>query len=113
VWLGRLPIPKLFDAEHGFAVRPAESGTEFVHTERFRGILPPLLGGVLAATHEAFTRMDAALLARAESLHPDVTERTWKSTQHGPGLRPPPEPRPNRGVCSRAMPNDGSSARMG
>jgi hypothetical protein len=67
VWLGRLLIPGLFDGEHGFALRPAASGTDFVHTERFRGILPPLVGRVLAATHEAFTRMDAALVARAES----------------------------------------------
>jgi hypothetical protein len=67
VWVGRLAVPKLFDAEHCFAVRPLDSGTEFVHTERFRGVLPPLLGGILAATHDAFTRMDAALIARAES----------------------------------------------
>lgn len=67
VWLGRLAVPKLFDAEHGFAIRPLDSGTEFVHTERFRGVLPPLLRGVLTATHDAFTRMDAALIAQAES----------------------------------------------
>jgi hypothetical protein len=67
VWVGRLAVPKLFDAEHGFAVRPLDAGTEFVHTELFRGVLPPFLGGILTATHDAFTRMDAALVARAES----------------------------------------------
>jgi hypothetical protein len=67
VWRGRLAIPKLFDAEHGFVVRPFDSGTGFVHTERFRGVLPSLLSGVLTATHDAFIRMDQALVARAES----------------------------------------------
>jgi hypothetical protein len=67
VWLGRVAVPKLFDAEHGLTVRALDSGTEFVHTERFRGVLPPLLGTILTATREAFNRMDAALIIRAES----------------------------------------------
>lgn len=67
VWLGHLLVRGLFDGEHGFEVRPSGTGTELVHTERFRGILPPLVGGILRATHDAFTRMDAALAERAEA----------------------------------------------
>jgi hypothetical protein len=65
-WLGRIAIPKLFDAEHILAVTSRDGGSEFVHTEHFRGLLPPLLGKLLAATHEAFVAMDTALKERAE-----------------------------------------------
>jgi hypothetical protein len=67
-WLGRVAIPRLFDAEHTLVIDSCNGGTEFMHTERFRGLLPPLLGGMLAATHEAFVAMDAALKQRAETM---------------------------------------------
>jgi hypothetical protein len=66
-WLGRLAIPKLFDADHELAVAPVDGGTEFVHREDFRGLLVPLLSKLLTATHRAFVAMDAALASRAES----------------------------------------------
>jgi hypothetical protein len=67
-WLGRIAIPKLFDAEHILAVTSRNGGSEFVHTENFRGLLPPLLGRLVAATHEAFVAMDTALKQRAEMM---------------------------------------------
>lgn len=67
-WLGRLAIPKLFDGEHSFSIEPRDGRTLFIHTERFRGLLPPLLGRMLAATHDAFVAMDTALARRAETV---------------------------------------------
>jgi hypothetical protein len=64
-WFGRLFIPKLFDGEHTLAVEPEGDGTRFTHSERFMGLLPPLMGKLLAATHEGFTAMDRALAERA------------------------------------------------
>jgi hypothetical protein len=70
-WLGRLAIPKLFDGEHALAVEPHDGATLFIHTEHFHGVLPPLMGRLLAATHDAFLAMDAALARRAEALAAD------------------------------------------
>ena len=38
-WRGRLLIPGLFDGEHYFLIEETESGTRFVHGEKFRGLL--------------------------------------------------------------------------
>ena len=67
-WAGRLAIPKLFDAEHIFEVEPQSAGSRLVHREHFRGVLVPILRRTLAATHDAFIRMDAALAQRAETI---------------------------------------------
>lgn len=67
-WLGRPAIPRMFDAEHTLAVESADSGTAFIHTEHFRGVLPPVMGRLLAATHDAFVAMDSALARRAQAL---------------------------------------------
>ena len=67
-WLGRVAIPKLFDGEHTLAVEPDGAGTTFVHTERFHGLLPPVMRGLLADTHDAFRAMDSTLARRAESI---------------------------------------------
>jgi hypothetical protein len=68
VWQGRLAVPKLFDGEHTQAVEPSGDGTRFTHGEKFRGLLPPLMGSLLRDTHAAFTAMNGALAERAESL---------------------------------------------
>lgn len=65
-WHGRLAIPRLFDADHILAVEPHGTGSRFVHREHFRGVLVALLRKTLAATHDAFAAMDAALAHRAE-----------------------------------------------
>lgn len=65
-WHGRLAIPKLFDADHTLAIEPHGTGSRFTHREHFRGVLVPLLGTTLAATHDAFAAMDAALARTAE-----------------------------------------------
>jgi hypothetical protein len=67
-WLGHLGVRGLFDGEHTLAVEPHGTGTLFTQSETFRGILPPLLGRLLAATEEGFVAMNAALARRAESL---------------------------------------------
>ena len=67
VWSGRLAIPRLFDAEHILAVDGLDRSATFTHREHFRGLLVPVLGKTLAATHDAFRAMDAALARRAES----------------------------------------------
>lgn len=65
-WLGRLAVPGLFDGAHTLAVEPSGDGTLFTHGETFRGVLPPLMGRLLAATEHGFAAMNAALTARAE-----------------------------------------------
>ena len=66
VWCGGLAIPRLFDAEHTLAVEASGPATVFTHREHFRGVLVPMLGKTLTATHDAFIAMDAALARRAE-----------------------------------------------
>jgi hypothetical protein len=67
-WLGRLWIPGLFDGEHAHEVEALSSGrTKYVQRERFRGILVPLVGGMLRATEEGFRQMSGGLKERAEA----------------------------------------------
>jgi hypothetical protein len=66
-WHGQLRLPKLFDADHSFAIEPHGVGCRFVHREEFRGVLVPIVRRTIAATHEAFLAMDAALASRAEA----------------------------------------------
>ena len=68
-WLGRLPVPSLFDGENSFIIEPLEAGqTRFVHGERFTGVLVPMLGlmGLFKNTMRGFEGMNQALKARAE-----------------------------------------------
>jgi hypothetical protein len=64
-WRGRLAIPGLFDAEHRLTIEPCRGGTTFSHREDFRGMLVPFARTTLAATHDAFRAMDAALAREA------------------------------------------------
>ena len=66
-WLGHLLVPRLFDGEHRFHLEPRGDGTHFTQAEKFTGLLVPLTGRLLAATHKSFERMNAALKDRAES----------------------------------------------
>ena len=54
-WLGRFLIPGVFDGEHYFRLEPADNGgTRFVHGEKFRGILVPLMGGIISKAVKGF-----------------------------------------------------------
>jgi hypothetical protein len=67
-WRGCLAVAGLFDAEHMFALEPRDTRTRFVHRETFRGMLVPFVRRTLAATHDAFVRMDDALVGRAQAI---------------------------------------------
>jgi hypothetical protein len=60
-WLGTIGVPGVFDGLHRFEVEPTESGAVFIHSEEFRGVLPPFLGRVVRETRESITAMDEAL----------------------------------------------------
>ena len=67
-WLGRLLAPGVFDGEHTFTIEPVgERRVRLTQSERFTGVLVPLLAGSLdRGTLPGFERMNAALKARAE-----------------------------------------------
>ena len=60
-------LPGIFDGEHHFELQPRNGGTLFVQREAFKGILVPLVGGVLEKTRRGFEQMNAALKQRAEA----------------------------------------------
>lgn len=67
-WLGRLLVPGLFDGAHSFVLEPlGEDSTRFTQSERFTGLLVPLLRGMLRSTGDGFAAMNSALASRAES----------------------------------------------
>ncbi len=72
-WLGRLGgVPHLFDGAHRFELEPIEGGrrTRFVQSERFRGILLPLVRrSVLPPTLRGFEAMNRALADRAVTVN--------------------------------------------
>lgn len=65
-WRGRLLLPGIFDGEHAFELAERGGTCSFRQSERFTGLLVPLLGGALAATERGFQAMNAALKKRAE-----------------------------------------------
>jgi hypothetical protein len=66
-WLGSLPVPGLFNGEHIFRLEPAGAeGTRFLHGERFKGLLIPLMGGTLVKVERGYLLMNEALKARVE-----------------------------------------------
>jgi len=68
VWKGRLLMPGLFDGVHELRVEPRDGGTSrFVHRETVRGVLVPLVGGILRDTDAGFAAMNEALRERAET----------------------------------------------
>jgi len=69
-WLGRLILPGLCDADHEFRLTSTVDGrTQLVQRETFRGVLVPLLGGMLEPTRHGFEAMNAALRQRVEAMY--------------------------------------------
>lgn len=67
-WLGRLVLPGLFDGRHRFELLPDGDGTRLLQTERFAGVLVPLMRKSLhTRTRAGFEAMNTALKARAEA----------------------------------------------
>lgn len=67
-WKGKLLINGLFDGEHYFLIEPIDTKRSlFIHGERFKGLLVPLLKSTLAKTKEGFIHMNQALKKRCES----------------------------------------------
>jgi len=61
-WLGKLWLRGLFDGLHRFEIESNGTRATFVHSEEFRGLLPPLLGKLLKETHESVEAMNEALV---------------------------------------------------
>jgi hypothetical protein len=75
-WLGHLLVPGIFDGEHRWLIEEIEPGrVRFTQSERFGGILVPLLWKKLrdGGTAEGFRAMNEALAARVAELHPKST----------------------------------------
>lgn len=68
-WLGHLAFRGIFDGRHRFELEPSGSGTRFVQSEEFRGILVPLLSRTLdSKTRQGFEAMNAAIKDRSEAV---------------------------------------------
>src|SRR5436309_16033380 len=65
-WLGRLGLPRLFDGEHIFEIEPlGPTRARFIQSERFRGLLVPLMARSLNRdARRGFEEMNRALRAR-------------------------------------------------
>ena len=67
-WLGNLLVPGLFDGRHRFELKASETGTTFVHSEQFSGLLVRFLRRSLDENSlPGFELMNKALKSRAES----------------------------------------------
>jgi hypothetical protein len=67
-WLGKLGIGGLFNGEHSFRIETTTPSTvRFVQSEKFTGLLVPLLGGVIRQAESGFEEMNAALKQRVET----------------------------------------------
>ncbi|MFF5706186.1 SRPBCC family protein [Streptomyces sp. NPDC012794] len=67
-WGGPFLLRGLFDAEHFLRLAEGpDRTTRLEHGERYRGVLVPLLGKLLAGTARDLTAMNDALRARVES----------------------------------------------
>jgi len=70
-WLGHLVVPGLFDGRHRFELVATGSGTRFVQSESFRGLLVrPLRRMIDGPTRAGFEAMNAALRRRVREALP-------------------------------------------
>jgi len=66
-WVGRLPVPGLFTGVHTFGLKRVPEGVRFVQSERYSGLLVPLMRRFLIDPSESgFRAMNEALRVRAE-----------------------------------------------
>lgn len=68
-WLGSVGLPGVFDGEHSFQIEPlGDNQVRFVQSERFSGILVPLVMAFIGrSTEQGFEVMNLALKERAEA----------------------------------------------
>lgn len=65
-WVGHLGLRGIFDAEHRHDLEVVPGGTRYIQSERFTGLLVPMLAQTIAATANAFDEMNQALKSRVE-----------------------------------------------
>ncbi len=64
-WLGRLGPPGIFDGRHRFELHETATGTRFVHSELFQGLLVrPMRRSLDGSTRAGFVAMNDALARR-------------------------------------------------
>ncbi len=56
----------IFDGLHRFELEDGGTAATFIHSEEFRGLLPPLLGRLLKDTHDSIVAMNEALACESE-----------------------------------------------
>jgi hypothetical protein len=68
-WKGHLLIPGIFDGEHAFTIEAVDEGhVRFLHSEKFTGILSPLIFGMLGKNfHKGFEQFNEALKVTSEA----------------------------------------------
>lgn len=67
-WLGRVGIRGIFDGEHAFQIQSVAPGrVRLVQSERFSGLLVPLLRRTIDQAAAGFEAMNEALRARVEA----------------------------------------------
>jgi len=65
-WLGKVGVRGVFDGLHRFEIEGRGSTATSVHSEEFRGLLPPLLGKLMRDTHDSIVAMNDALAREVE-----------------------------------------------
>jgi hypothetical protein len=66
-WLGKVAGGVFFNGEHYFILKDqGNDSTQFIHGEKFTGLLVGILGGMLKNTKNGFIAMNQALKQRAE-----------------------------------------------
>ena len=66
-WLGHLLVGGIFDGRHRFELQREGSQTRLLHSEKFGGLLVPLLKKLLADTEQGFTAFNQAIKHRSEA----------------------------------------------
>ena len=67
-WVGHLVVPGLCDARHELLLADLPGGrTRLSQVETFRGVLVPVLRGLMEPTRRGFEAMNVAVKARAEA----------------------------------------------
>lgn len=80
-WLGRVGVRGVLDGAHRFELMPIDTGTRLIHSERFAGVLVPLMRRSLEGpTRNGFEAMNAALAQRAADTQITGTEAPGTQT---------------------------------